>query len=93
MFAWLAAVNTHKPGQTDAAIGATVTPSLVDLEDVLSDVLALGERLAGRARRLEAGAVTAGALLASQEPIDYRGRTVHHQRNSDGSSAFREANR
>jgi hypothetical protein len=58
LFTWLAAVNTHQPGKSDAAIGAVVMAPLVELEDVLSDVLAIRDRLTG----------------SSVRPIAYRGR-------------------
>ncbi len=45
LFSWLAAVNTHRPGQADAAVGAGANQRLIDLEDVLGDLMALGDRL------------------------------------------------
>jgi hypothetical protein len=59
MLTWLAAVNTHEPGQADAALGAAVTPQLVEFEAILTEVLALGDRL-----------VSGGG----RKPIEYRGR-------------------
>jgi hypothetical protein len=57
LLAWLAAVHTHQPGKPDAAIGTVATTPLAELEAVLSDVVAIRDRLTG----------------ASQNPIAYRG--------------------
>ena len=74
MFAWLAAVNTHQPGHRDGAVGTTMTEGLQQLEDVLSDVLALADVLSARERAREAAGGSAAELLASQKPIEYHGR-------------------
>jgi hypothetical protein len=46
MLGWLEAVNTHVPGQVDVAVAATATMTLADLQAILSDVVALRDRLA-----------------------------------------------
>ncbi len=68
MFSWLAAVNTHTPGQIDAAIGAGAGMRLADVEDVLTDVLALRERLHAF------DSVDAASSAARPGVITYRGR-------------------
>jgi tetratricopeptide (TPR) repeat protein len=67
VFTWLAAVNTHEPGRPDGAIGTVAGAPLLQLQDILSDVLALGGRLSD----------------SDAKPVDYRGRRFTAQQLRD----------
>ena len=62
MLEWLAAVNGHRPGQTDAAIGTAAAKSLADLEATLADVVGLRDRWSS----------------SQQDVVTYRGRKFTH---------------
>jgi tetratricopeptide (TPR) repeat protein len=48
MKVWVMAVNSHAPGRVDDALGALVRPQLSDLQDILTDVLALSRHVSKR---------------------------------------------
>lgn len=48
MTAWVMAVNRHAPGQVDDTLRALVRPQLADLQDVLTDALALSRQVSKR---------------------------------------------
>jgi Tfp pilus assembly protein PilF len=60
LFDWLAAVNTHTPGQLDAAVREVATSPLVELEDVLADLVKLRTRMS----------------VTREDVLTYRGRQV-----------------